>query len=97
MPPVETAHAFVGAQAQRTKQIEAWLFRSRKSIVRLSPTVYSLLKELDGTRTIHQAFERYAAKRGSDVLREADAIGFLGALRRQKCVRLAGVERQVPA
>ena len=82
---------------RRTKQIEAWLFRSRKSIVRLSPTVYSLLKELDGTRTIHQAFERYAAKRGSDVLREADAIGFLGALRRQKCVRLAGVERQVPA
>ena len=82
---------------RRTKLIEPWLFRSRKSIVRVSPTVYSLLKELDGTRTIHQAFERYAAKRGSNGLREADAVGFLGTLRRQKCVRLAGVERRVPA
>jgi hypothetical protein len=63
----------------------------------VSPTVYSLLKELDGTRTIHQAFERYAAKRGSNVVREPDAVVFLGTLRRQKCVRLAGVEKQVPA
>jgi hypothetical protein len=82
---------------RRTKQIEAWLFRSRKSIVRVSPTVYSLLKELDGTRTIHQAFERYAAKRGSNIVREADAVAFLGTLRHQKCVRLASVGRQVPA
>ena len=82
---------------RRTKQIEAWLFRSRKSIVRVSPTVYSLLKELDGTRTIHQAFERYAAKRGSNVVREADALAFLGTLRHRKCVRSASVGRQVPA
>ena len=82
---------------RRTRLIEAWLFRSRKSIVRVSPTVYSLLKELDGRRTIHQAFERYAAKRSSNVLREVDAVAFLGTLRHQNCVRLAGVERQVPA
>ena len=69
----------------------------KRSIVRVSPTVYSLLKELDGRRTIHQAFERYAAKRSSNVLREVDAVAFLGTLRHQKCVRLAGVEGQVPA
>jgi flavin-dependent dehydrogenase len=80
-----------------TKVIEPWLFRSQKSIFRVSPTVYSLLKELDGTRTIHQAFERYAAKSGSHGLREADVVGFLETLRRRKCVRPAGVEEQVPA
>jgi len=82
---------------RRTKLIEAWLFRSRTSIVRVSPTVYSLLKELDGTRTIHQAYECYAAKEGSKMVPEVDALGFLGTLRQQKCVRVAGLEREVPA
>jgi hypothetical protein len=81
---------------RRTKLIEAWLFRSRTSIVRVSPTVYSLLKELDGTRTIHQAFERYAAREGSKVFR-GGLHRFLGTLRQQKCVRVAGLEGEVPA